>query len=197
MSSVGPSRDRVVARALGLVLGVFLLLGLLLTGLGLGPAAAARADLIETVTNERPEARIADYLRATAAGDEAAALAVWEMPDWLARQDVGPKMAERRSAVTGELAALRLGATANTLDVEWWRTCCEPGVIENPRAAGFARVHVTLSRPEDARLWVYVFDVATRGGAYWGEAMGYPPREWMILDVYPMREQPLYWTYSR
>lgn len=178
------------------LLGVAVLAFLFLTALGIGPAAAARADLVETVTNERPEARVAAYLRATAAGDEAAARSVWEVPDWLARQDVGPRMAERRAAVTRELASLRLEWNGNPVGIQWWRTCCEPGVIANPREAGFARVYVSLSRPEDQRVWLYVLDVVTRGGAYWGGAMGYQPREWMLVDVYPASEQPLYWTWA-
>jgi hypothetical protein len=198
MATGDGARGLAVARTLALfALGVFAFLFLVLTALGLGPAAAARADVIESIRNERPEAKVEAYLRATAAGDEPAASAVWEIPDWLARQDVGPRLLERRGAVTRELATLGLGGRFTTLDVEWWRSCCEPGVIEDSREAGFARVYVSLTKPEDARLWTYVLDVVTRGGAYWGGAMGYPPREWMLVDVYRMGEQPLYWRHAR
>ena len=178
------------------LLGAAVLVSLLLTALGLGPAAAARADLVETITNERPEAKVAAYLRATAAGDERGAAALWEIPDWLARQDVGPVLAARRSAVTREMASLQLVGSAQPIGIQWWRTCCEPGVIERQREAGFARIYVSLSRPDDARVWYYVLDVVTRGGAYWGVAMGYQPREWMLVDVYPMGEKPLFWQWT-
>ena len=178
------------------LLGAAVLVSLLLTALGFGPAAAARADLVETITNERPEAKVATYLRATAAGDEMAAAALWEIPDWLARQEVGPLLASRRADVTREVASLRLSGSAHPLGIEWWRTCCEPGVIDNAREAGLARIYASLSRPDDARVRYYVFDVLTRGGAYWGGAMGYQPREWMLVDVYPMGEQPLVWRWT-
>jgi hypothetical protein len=187
-----------VARSVGLfALGVVAALGLLSFVAGIGPASAARADLIEAIRNEPPEAKVEAYLRATAAGDDDAALAVWELPDWLARQEAGARMAERRTSVTRQLASLRLGERASTLDVEWWRSCCEPGVVESPREAGFARVSVSLTQPEDARLWIYVFDVVTRGGAYWGGTLDYPPREWMLVDVYRMGDEPLYWRFPR
>ncbi len=191
-----PSRWRPIHIAALSLFGALALAFLVLTALGLGPAAAARADIIEAVTNERPEAKVADYLRATAAGDEAKAATLWEIPDWLARQDVGPRLAERRASTTRELASLRLAWSGKPVDIQWWRTCCEPGVIERPREAGFARVYVSLSRPDDQRVWSYVLDVVTRGGAYWGAAMGYQPRQWMLVDVYPSSEQPLFWTWA-
>ena len=187
-----------VLRSVGLfAIGVLALLALSSFILGIGPASAARADLIETVRNETPQAKVEAFLRATAAGDEAAALAAWEYPDWLARQDRGPALGERRAAVTRNLTELRLGGRVFERGIEWWRSCCEPGVIENSREAGFARIHVTLSREEDSRGWFYFFDVVTRGGAYWGGAMDYPPREWAIVDVYPMSEKPIFWVHSR
>jgi hypothetical protein len=177
-----------------LIVGALAFLGL--TALGVGPAASTRADVVERVTNERPEAKVSAYLRATAAGDEATAASLWEVPDWLARQEVGPRMAERRTAVTRELASLRLEWKGQPAEIQWWRTCCEPGVIESPRDAGFARVHVSLTRPDDQRVWSYTLDVVTRDGAYWGGAMGYQPRQWMLVDVYPTSEQPLYWRWT-
>ncbi len=194
-SDHAPGRPRRVHwPALSLLGGALALLAL--SALGLGPAAAARADMIEWATNERPEAKVDAYHRATAGGDQTAALALWEIPDWLARQDVGPQMADRRTAVTRELASLRLGWDGKPIDVQWWSTCCEAHVIEHPREAGFARVYVSLTRPDEQRVWLYVLDVVTRGGAYWGGASGYQPRQWMLVDVYPQSEQPLFWTWK-
>lgn len=189
-----PRRVRRVALS---AVGVVLLGGVLVVAfLLLDQATGFRADLVEAVTNERPEAKVDAFLRATAAGDETAALAVWEIPDWLARQDVGPRMAERRAAVTRDLASLRLEWSGQPTGIQWWRTCCEPGVIESSREAGFARIYVSLSRPDDQRTWFYVLDVVTRGGAYWGGATGYQPRQWMLVDVYPTSEQPLFWRWA-
>jgi len=43
---------------------------------------------------------------------------------------------------------------------------------------------------------VYVFDVFVRGNTYWGAAMGYPPREWLLRDVYPDGQAPLFWPFK-
>jgi len=40
---------------------------------------------------------------------------------------------------------------------------------------------------------LYTFDLFTRGGAYWGGAMGYPARQWALRDVYPAADEPLFW----
>ena len=39
----------------------------------------------------------------------------------------------------------------------------------------------------------YVFDVFTREQPYWGSAQGYPPRDWVIKDVYPYDQNPMCW----
>jgi len=39
----------------------------------------------------------------------------------------------------------------------------------------------------------YVFDVFHRDGSYWGAAMGYPRRHWVLRDVYLRDEEPLFW----
>lgn len=165
---------------------VMILVGLAVLGPGLSLGAGNR--LIEQVTGQTPQARIAAYLEAIAQGDRQAALDLWSPagPD-------SPELEARRRAVTAALLAHGPTLAYQVLDVEWWRTCCEPGVIEDANEAGGARVRVRLYGGNlPAR--VYVFDLLVPGG-YWGEVMGNPPRTWAINDVYPEGQAPLVWTW--
>jgi hypothetical protein len=77
--------------------------------------------------------------------------------------------------------------------VEWWRTCCEPGSIDDSREAGAARILVAISGESKPRA-LYRFDVVVPGG-YWGNATGYPVRQWTVVNVYPAGAAPLVWTW--
>ncbi|HIC94207.1 MAG TPA: MBL fold metallo-hydrolase, partial [Anaerolineae bacterium] len=134
---------------------------------------------IEQVMGETPQAKVGAFLDVLRRGDQAAALTMWPPNERL-----GPEFEERRHAVTRELSALGSELSYSILDIEWWRTCCEPGVIENPHDAGFARLRVAVGET------VYIFDVLARMG-YWGELEGYPVRRWRIIDVYPEGEAHL------
>ena len=169
-----------------LVFTVALLVALAALGPGLSLGVGNR--LIEQLTGQTPQAQIAAYLEAVAQGDQQAALDLWSPagPD-------SPGLVARRGAVTAGLLAYGPGLDYQVLDVEWWRTCCEPAVLEDSGDAGGSRVWVRLyggNRP--AR--VYVFDLLVPGG-YWGEAMGNPLRTWAIFDVYPQGQAPLVWTW--
>ena len=142
--------------------------------------------LVERVSGETPQAKVALYLALAARGDGDRALALWPTSERL-----GPEYEARRHSVTRELEELGLELSHRVLKIEWWGTCCEPHVITDSREAGFARLWVEVSGGDGARR--YVFDVLVRGGAYWGEWEGYPVRDWRILDVYPAGEEPLYW----
>jgi hypothetical protein len=135
---------------------------------------------------QTPQAQIEGYLAAIAEGNRQAALALW-----LPSKPPAPQA--RRESVTDELLSYGAGLAYQTLDIEWWRTCCEPGVIDDPANAGFARVRVAVSgegKPEA----VYLFDVLVPDG-YWGDAAGNPVRHWVIVDVYPEGAAPLFWTW--
>ena len=140
--------------------------------------------LMETLRGETtPQARVEAYLKAIAKGDERAALAMWPPNERL-----GPDYDERRLAITEKLLALGDDLAYRILDAEWWSTCCEPHVVNDPRLAGFARIK-TLINGE-----VYVFDVlATKGRGCWG--MGGHRWGWRIVDIYPLFGKPLYWTF--
>ena len=144
-----------------------------------------RAAIQELLMGETPQARVAAYVRGIVAGDEDAALAVWELPQ------SGP-LSQRRRDVTRQLMAAGISPRYLVLNVEWWRTCCEPGVIHDPRDAGGARLSVQFLDNNGSPL-IYVFDVFHRGGSYWGAAQGYPARSWALYDVYPQEQEPLFW----
>jgi hypothetical protein len=154
------------------------------------PLACFTNPLIERATGEIPEAKVVAYLEAIRQGDEASTHNCWRPTN----KHWGPDYEARRKAITGAISSLGSDISFRILDVEWWRTCCEPGVIDDPRSAGFARLRVAISRGLGEKI-IYVFDVLISGGAYWGEMMGCPIRHWEIIDAYPEAEEPLYWKW--
>lgn len=180
-------------RIAGLAIGLLLVLvGLVTLGLlAFPPAAALRAELTERLTNETPEAKVAVYVRAVAKGDEVAALEAWVVPSGIAQSEV----AARRERFTREWIGRRMQPNLTIQAIEWWRTCCEPSVTQDLRNAGGARVRV-LWNDQSGTAESYFFDVFARGGAYWGEALGFPARQWEIREVYPAGVEPLYWKFS-
>lgn len=135
---------------------------------------------------------MAAYLEVILQGDKASAYNCWRP----ANERLGPEYEARRQAVTEAISALGSNFSFHVLDVEWWSTCCEPHVIDDPRNAGFARLRVAVGgTPEDEIT--YVFDVGVTGGPYYGEMMGCPVRHWRIVDAYPEGEEPLYWKWPR
>jgi hypothetical protein len=132
-----------------------------------------------------PESRVKAYLEATARGDEAAALGAWQTccasP---------PQLEARRVALTHDLVAAGAGQQFRIEFIEWWRTCCEPGIINDPRNAGRARMFVSTTDRAGATHEL-IFEVLTKDGAYWGDAGGYPRRDWTLREVYSRGEQSL------
>ena len=154
------------------------------------PLACFINPLIERVTGETPEAKVVAYLEATRRRDEVTAHGCW-VP---ASEPPSPEYETRRQTVMETISALGTDLSFRVLDVEWWRTCCEPGVIDNPRDAGFARLRVAVGGSAEDGI-SYFFDVLAIGGAHWGEMMGCPVRHWEIIDAYPEGEKPLYWKW--
>jgi len=151
-----------------------------------------RLTLLERITGNTPAARTRAYLEAVLRGDEKAALAAWELPSWELPDGRSKALAERRQAVTHELIAAELQEDFLILHTEWWNTCCDPCVICDPRNAGGARITVQFLDQRGLPV-AYVFDVFHRDGAYWGAAAGYPPRHWVLRDVYARGQEPLFW----
>lgn len=154
----------------------------------LGGSAGCSMDgrIVEQLTGENPQARIDQYLAAVAKGARQEALALWS-PEGTSNAT----LEARREEVTDELLAFGAHLEYRILDVEWWRTCCEPGVIDDPDEAGGARIRVAISG-KDRREKVYIFDLLVPGG-YWGAAAGHPVRQWAIRDLYPEGAAPLIW----
>ena len=141
--------------------------------------------LVERVSGETPQAKVASYLALVARGDWDGALALWP-----ANERLGSEYEVRRHSVTTELERLGPELSHRVVKIEWWSTCCEPHIITDSREAGFARLWVEVSGGGEARQ--YVFDVFTRFG-YGGRPDGYPVRRWQIVDVYPAGAGPLVW----
>jgi len=154
----------------------------------LAPVLGPVNRLVERVSGETPQAKVASYLALAARGDREPALALWP-----ANEQLGPEYETRRHSVTTELEQLGPELNHRALKIEWWSTCCEPHVITDSREAGFARLWVEVCRGNEARQ--YVFDLLAPPMPYLGRWEGYPVRHWQILDVYPVEREPLVWRW--
>ena len=154
--------------------------------LGLNASCSPAHHLLEQVLGRTPQHQIAGYLAALARGERPAALESWPAPtsDHL-------DLAARRDSVTDTLLAHGPGLEYQVLDTTWWRTCCEPAVIDDPTQAGGARVRVSIGGGRGPET-IYIFDLLVPGG-YWGDAAGNPLRDWQIVDIYPEGLRPLAW----
>ncbi len=172
--------------AVTLALAGWVLLGGLLAGCG---------PIVEPVTGESPQAKVQAYVRSISSHDEPAALNLWELPGTGLPAERTAELAQRCERITHALIDEGIRPDTSILGIEWWRTCCEPGVTQDARDAGGARLRVQLV---DARggPQLYIFDVFTRE-PYWGAAADYPPRQWILRDVYPLGQDPLFWTSGR
>jgi hypothetical protein len=187
-----PSRRRT---ALLLIFTGLVGLGALATWLALAlPGTALRAAVVERLAGETPQAKIDTYVQALRRGDSQAAAAAWELPDWELPEGRSALLAARREQATRDLMAAAIQRDYLLIHTEWWRTCCEPAPICDAREAGGARVTVQFL-DRIGRPLSYTFDLFTRDGAYWGGAMGYPPRRWALRDVYPAGQEPLFWRF--
>jgi hypothetical protein len=161
----------------------------LLACLGSSLGCSRGSRLIEWLTGQTPQARIEAYLEAAAGGETGAALAQWLPPD-----KSQPELAARRQAVTASLMTRGRRLNYHLLDFEWWSTCCEPRIVDDPGEAGFVRVRVAVEGGNQSPA-VYVFDLMVPGG-YWGAAAGYPVRQWAIVDIYAEGQPPLVWIWQ-
>ena len=154
--------------------------------LGLNASCSPAHHLLEQALGRTPQHQIADYLAAVARDDRSAALEIWP-----ATASHNKDLMDRRESVTDTLLAHGASLEHRVLDTVWWRTCCEPAVIEDPAQAGGARVRVTIGSGREPEM-TYIYDVLVPCG-YWGDAAGNPLRDWQIVDVYPEGMRPLAW----
>ena len=162
--------------------GTGFLIGALTTG-GYSPNM-----FLELVSGETPQARITAYLQAIQSQDRAAALDTWSLPS--DGTDAFVALSGRRYSITDELLSRKI--TGFTIfEPQWWSTCCDPGVTFQSRNAGGARVQVQVLDAQ-GQPWIYIFDVFV-DGPYYGDATGNPYRHWLLRDIYPSDELPIYW----
>jgi hypothetical protein len=154
------------------------------------PLACFINPFIEQATGETPEAKVSAYLEAIRQGDQVVAYDCWRP----ANERLGSEYEARRQAAIEAVSALGSGLSFRIQDVQWWSNCCEPGVINDPGNAGFARLRVAVAGTGEDEV-IHVFDVGVTGGPYYGEMMGCPTRHWEIIDAYPEGEEPLYWKW--
>ncbi len=149
---------------------------------------------IENILNETPEAKVNEYLNAISQGDKASALNLWKISE---NQNYDVKklndLKERKEKNTQELMNNKMGNNFTIENIELWRTCCIPGIINDYKEAGGARLKIKLISENKAELH-YTFDVFTRETTYLGDAAGYPVRNWVIRDIYAEGDSPLFWT---
>ncbi len=147
----------------------------------------------EKLINETPKAKITAYIQAISAGDKEKALNIWELSE---NQDSNSgnfnELRERREKITNELIERKMSSDFTVVNVELWRTCCIPGVINNYIEAGGSRVNIKLMDKNGVE-YNYIFDVFNKNTSYGGSAEGYPIRHWIIRDIYSLNQEPIFW----
>jgi hypothetical protein len=144
---------------------------------------------------QSPEQAVARYAEGVMRGDEAGALAAWSAPMSRPQQAWIDALSRRRALVTSDLSATPLTGY-RIIGIEWWRTCCEPGIAERPEYAGVARLRVAFES-STAPSREYYFDVrkdpscCIPGDPFEGLQLRY----WTLLDVYPTTKLPLQFTW--
>ncbi len=151
--------------------------------------AGLRSYLVDQPALNQAQAPITQFVQALARHESVTAMTLWE----IAERNTQEAITQRRESVIADLGNAGIQPDVEILSVEWWSTCCDPSVICDARDAGGARLRVQLL-DKAGQPRSYVFDVFTREQPYWGAAAGYPAREWVLRDVYPYDEQPLFWT---
>jgi|WetSurSiteA1Bulk_404760.scaffolds.fasta_scaffold72907_2 hypothetical protein len=174
-------------------LALYSFLFLIVGGLGFVLGALLLGDLspnmlLEMISNETPQAKITRYLQAIQSQDRDAALGAWILPSDSSM--TSKDLIERRDLITDELLSLKI-SEFTIFELQWWGTCCDPGVTRHARNAGGARVAVQVL-DANGQPWIYTFDVFTNG-SYYGDAVGNPYRHWFLRDVYPQNELPIFW----
>jgi len=172
-----------------------------LIGIGIGAGGlwlviqnidGVRYFLLDHPTGNLPQERVDAFVQSIIQGNKTATIKLWEIYDKSSSEQKNA-MEKRQEIVISALLSADINPEYMILGIEWWRTCCEPGVINDSRDAGGARIKVQFLGKDELPI-MYTFDVFTRDQPYWGEAEGYPPRDWVIRDVYPENKKPLFWT---
>ena len=81
-----------------------------------------RYYLLEHPAGNQPQVKVDAFLQAIIAGDQSAALALWE----ISNPETHIALTQRREQIINELIAADFDPEYKILRTEWWRTCCEP-----------------------------------------------------------------------
>jgi len=143
---------------------------------------------------QSPEQAVALYAERVMRGAFDDALGVWTPSTARRQQEWTDAYRQRREVVTRELSMTR-PSTYRVVRIEWWRTCCEPGIAEKPEYAGLARVRVAFEMSSGPRE--YFFDIRKDPNCCGpGDPLGaLQVRYWTLLDVYPTTKLPLQFTW--
>jgi len=183
-------------RKIALTAAVFLA-GIALGAAGLWMISSQNGELsqflLDHPSGNTPQKRIDAFISSIRADRGRRAFTLWEIEGSASQESANPLKARRKQVIADLVGA---GITNDTLilGTEWWTTCCEPHVTCREIEAGGARVSVQVL-DKDGNPQLYIFDVFNREQPYWGGAEGYRRRDWVIRDVYPFEEEPLYWPF--
>jgi hypothetical protein len=133
-------------------------------------------------SRQTPQAQIENYLDAIVHGDRQAALDHWLPPD-------GPatSIGIRDQAVTDALLAYGPRLNYRLLKADWWHTCYQPALENDPGARGRARVQVIIGT-ETGPDTIFIFDLLPSDIDH-SQAVGHPAGPWSISDAYPAEER--------
>lgn len=147
---------------------------------------------IENILNETPQAKVTEFVNAISQKNRTKAFDLWKLPE---NYDTGKlnDLKERKEKITSELLNKNISSRFVIENIELWRTCCMLGIINDYKGAGGARLRVKLISENNAELY-YNIDVFTRETTYFGDAAGYPVRNWVIRDIYMDGDSPIFWT---
>lgn len=161
-----------------------LLLVVVLSGFYIETEYGISSLIIEKVTGKTPEAKIESYIKAVSGGNKEQAFVVWDIPEInKSSADYYKEQKEQRETFTQDLIAKKISSNFKIKNIEWWSTCCEPHVIQNPRMAGRAKFYVELTDSNNIKS-IYVFDLEVPDG-YTGGLTGHHVRDWKITEAYP------------
>lgn len=147
--------------------------------------------LMEKIKNENPEAKVTAYIQAVSDGDKEKALDFWNISEsYKLSPEYCNKIKDHGERITRELIEKKIKADFTITRIEWWSTCCVPNIIENSRFAGKAKVYIQLTDSANIKS-TYIFEVIVPRG-YAGGLAGHSVRHWVISDVYPEDEKPIF-----
>lgn len=150
---------------------------------------------IEKMTGNTPEVKIENYISAVSNGNKEQALMEWTVLEKDRYKDkssmlnaeyysqLNNQLRKTGETITQDLISKKINPTYKIQKVEWWSTCCEPHIIENPRMSGHAKFYVELT-DSNKTTSVYIFNLEVPGG-YDGGLTSHYVRHWVIDDIYP------------